>query len=260
MENRYLFSGDLVLTSALHIGGGDSTDSPVDSAVVKLANRQPYIPGSTLKGIFRSTVEKIAGNLPGVWCCTLYETGGDCLSCNDELADQLKALKVEKAAGDRIMAFLDKHLCETCSLFGSPYQAAKIGLADAMVQESWSGSYEIRDGVGIDRDSERAVHKAKFDYEIVPVGTRFDFRLLGENLSPRDLGLVCIGLTELMAGMVMIGGFTSRGLGRCCLELRKVEYLDFSDLVAVQQYLLTREMKTVDDPDSFLADSIKSLF
>src|SRR6266576_4372378 len=67
VHNRYLFEGQLVMQTALHIGGGKVTLSHSDSPVVLTPEEIPFIPGSSFKGALRSTVEKLVPGLPGNW-------------------------------------------------------------------------------------------------------------------------------------------------------------------------------------------------
>src|SRR6266702_914555 len=64
LRNRYLFEGQLVMQTALHIGGGKASLSPSDSPVVLTPTGHPFIPGSSFKGALRSTVEKLIPKLP----------------------------------------------------------------------------------------------------------------------------------------------------------------------------------------------------
>ena len=66
LRNRYVFKGQLVMQTALHIGGGRVTLSSSDSPVVLTPDQKPFIPGSSFKGALRSTVEKIVPSLPGL--------------------------------------------------------------------------------------------------------------------------------------------------------------------------------------------------
>src|SRR5256885_2183776 len=77
LRNRFLFTGELVMRSALHIGGGRVTLSSSDSPVVLTPEQKPYIPGSSFKGALRSTVEKIVSSLPGFSSCALIELSND---------------------------------------------------------------------------------------------------------------------------------------------------------------------------------------
>src|SRR5437762_12785585 len=64
LRNRYVFRGQIVMQTALHIGGGKATLSSSDSPIVLTPDQKPFIPGSSFKGALRSTVEKIVPALP----------------------------------------------------------------------------------------------------------------------------------------------------------------------------------------------------
>src|SRR5712664_2596195 len=73
LRNRYVFNGQLVMKTALHIGGGKATLSASDSPVVLTPDQKPFIPGSSFKGALRSTIEKLVPGLPGFTTCALVE-------------------------------------------------------------------------------------------------------------------------------------------------------------------------------------------
>jgi hypothetical protein len=49
LRNRYLFTGKLIMQTALHIGGSKATLSSSDSPVVLTPDQKPFIPGSALR-------------------------------------------------------------------------------------------------------------------------------------------------------------------------------------------------------------------
>lgn len=63
LEKMQTLSATLVLETGLHIGGGDSAmHIGGNSPVIKTThNKQPYIPGSSIKGKLRSMPEWRAG-------------------------------------------------------------------------------------------------------------------------------------------------------------------------------------------------------
>src|SRR5438067_9594467 len=74
LRNRYVFDGKLAMKTGLHIGGGKVTLSYTDSPVVLTPEGLPFIPGSSFKGVLRSTIEKIVTGLPadlGLHSCGL---------------------------------------------------------------------------------------------------------------------------------------------------------------------------------------------
>jgi CRISPR/Cas system CSM-associated protein Csm3 (group 7 of RAMP superfamily) len=85
----------------------------------------------------------------------------------------------------------------------------------------WFGQFQVRDGVAIDRDTETVRGGLKYDYEVVPAGTEFLFRLRADTDDPRLLGMLALGLRELETDRLAIGGGRSRGLGRVELVVER---------------------------------------
>lgn len=160
--------------------------------------------------------------------------------------------------GDSLIEVLDRWLCDTCKVFGAPYLTAAAQFVDLPVQEPWHDLIQVRDGVGIDRDSERARERIKYDFEAVPPGTEFHFRLTVDNPSRRDLGLVAIGLQEFVNGMVSLGGIRSRGLGRCHLDNLQVSVVNFANVSELIDYL-TNPTPAYHDAGPLLSSAITRL-
>lgn len=288
LRSRHRITGRLVLDTALHIGGGREMEAATDSPVVRLPSGEPYIPGSSMKGAFRAAVERIAPAV-GLRSCALIEndTTRKCLSTwrrwskgyrtiarsvgqilqdNEENREDVANLELEPSewighdvTEDRLLALLEGRLCDTCKTFGSVHVASVAAFDDLMVAPGeWHEIFQVRDGVGIDRDSERARDGIKFDFEVVPPETPFLFSVAMENAGGRDCQLVALGLQELVDGAIRLGGLRSRGLGRCRLRDLKVASVDFTDGAALRQYLLDRTM-TEEDGATFIARHFDAL-
>ena len=249
LKNRYIIKGKVVMDTGLHIGSGEDSFE-TDALVIKDAYGKPYIPGSSFKGILRSTVERIVPNLDGFRTCALIKDV-NCATVNEAKTDQFKA----RLKGDEEGNPLDL-ICDTCKLFGSTAVASKIKIPDLYVSEPWVGSFEKRDGVGIDRDTETAAEGAKFDYEVVPSQTEFGFVMICENIDERDKFLLAIGVKEMQSGVASLGGNRSRGLGAFRLIIEDVSLLDFEDRESFSAYLKEQELKTV-EPAEFIKEAIK---
>ncbi len=221
LERRYLFTGELDMRTALHLGGGDGTLGSTDSPVVRRPDGQPFIPGSSLKGAFRSTVEKLALTLD------LPNMERDAI---DQAADWIKDFNQRRReqgwTEEQTVQQVSAAWPVTAHLFGTPYTASKLSFSDAYLCPKQESIVQRRDGVAIDRDSERAMDRLKYDYEVVPASVRFNFELLLENPGPVDLGLTCLGLSELCSGLLSLGGKRSSGLGRCILVAPQAYELD----------------------------------
>jgi len=300
-ERRYLFTGTLALKTGLHIGSGWTVGSPSDDPVIRTSDGRPFIPGSSFKGAFRSTVEKLAGTA-GLRTCWLdhSDSATMCLSpqksrlgeafrtlrgyenqmIGSDDRDGLMALEVlghpdwqgRRIGEDDLMAVLGEHLCDTCQLFGSPFAASRIIFADLLPpadDEAADKMIQIRDGVGIDRDSEKAVDRLKYDYEVVAPAQTFHLEILLEDPSPNDLALTCLGLSEFASGLGYLGGNRSRGLGNCQINELAIFELDLTvaDVTdranRLKKYLLGKtpqdKMSRITDPAAFLDDHIKAL-
>lgn len=273
LERRYLFIGDLVLRTAMHLGGGDGTLGSTDSPVVRRPEGQPFIPGSSIKGAFRSTVEKLAVTL------NLPNMERDALDlASDWVKDFNRRRRGESSDGkpagepwteERTVEAVAAEWPPTAHLFGTQYTASKLSFSDAYLRDEAESIVQRRDGVAIDRDSERAMDRLKYDYEVVPPTVRFSFELLLENPGPVDLGLTCLGLSELRSGFFALGGKRSSGLGRCVLEAPQAYRLDLSATNVKQRaerlarYLRGKtpaeKFDRIPDFDSFLDEGIAGL-
>lgn len=210
--SKTIVSGDIILLKPLHIGAGDEGLDPVqvDSPVLKNYKREPVIPGSSLKGVLRSTLESVLRNtaFSGKWtsCNVLF----DAESC---IETKFKTLKnIYKGNPKELAETIYEESCDVCKLFGNKHLASKIQIKDMFIKGE--AHFERRDGVGIDRDSGTAYPGAKYDFEIVPAESRFDFYMTAENLDIEQRKLFNLILKLLKNGEIFIGGQTSRGLGQ----------------------------------------------
>lgn len=299
LRNRYLFEGHLVMQTALHIGGGRATLSNSDSPIVLTPEEKPYIPGSSFKGALRSTIEKLVPLLSDsakpdfvkLRSCGLLELSKDTIKKMkrddlDKLCPTIRQYDVQQRLRDatpeqaeNITRKIYDQLCHTCHLFGSPYSASHINVNDLYLAKndkdeddwSWSGVVQVRDGVGIDRDSETAKDGAKYDFEVVPSNAVFALSITLENATTEDLQLVSVGLSEFVHGFGMIGGKRSRGLGACHLIGLQVSALELDKELGkkveesvrnerLKNYLLNRTFSKVESGETFLQRYINSLF
>ena len=180
-ERRLVAVGELHFQTAFRIGAGKST-APIgsDLPVMRDANDLPFIPGSSLKGLLRSHIESVVRAI---------DTRTRAV-CNPVCRDEWCVRDPKQLPGFQNMSDLEQaqliyeHTCRVCRTFGSPWLASKVHIRDAMLAEPdlWVGQYHVRDGVAINRDTQTAQYQAKYDYEVVPAGTGFAFRLIAENV------------------------------------------------------------------------------
>jgi len=272
-ERRVRISGNLVFETAFHIGSGKEGELATNMGVLKDFDGNPILPGSTIKGSFRSLCERLAPYLKLSACLLDSKTSGqNCVSdenyrlervYNEESKKMLKRYEVfqELESEEDKLTWLDTEVCDVCKLFGSPLQASRIFFEDGMLLD-WAGTVQFRDGVCIDRDSGTARPQAKYNFEVIPRGAVFSIAIEIENPQASDLALVGAALSEWEDGF-HLGGFTSRGLGRVRLEAPTeaangyvVESVDYTDPNQLRDYLLFRKMKR---DDTLLSEKLQAL-
>lgn len=227
-QSRLNLKGEVETLTAIRIGAGRSTAvTGSDLPVMRDAAGEPYIPGSSFKGVLRSYVESI---LRGIIddkkaVCNPTDNEEQCITAKD-----MESFREKR--DDQLILY---NTCWVCQLFGSSWYASKLQIRDLHVQtDLWFGQYQQRDGVAIDRDTETAVGGHLYDFEVVPAGTLFDFQAIVDNAEDWQLGMLYIGLTAFRKGEITIGGGSSRGLGAIKLELDTEKYIDS---IGIMKYL-----------------------
>jgi CRISPR-associated RAMP protein (TIGR02581 family) len=206
--------GLLTTRTGLHIGAGNSGDPlGTDAPVVRNAAGQPFIPGSSLKGVVRSAAEALfrgAGadhkNGKPLWSCNILSKE----PCVDEaLAKEIRVGFEDSREGAEATW---EESCTICRLFGSLALSGRVRFPDLpIVGETF---LELRNGVGIDRDKELAAPGVLYDFEAVPPSTSFRLTVVVDNPTKEDVGLILYLFDELDQGNLSIGGKTTRGLGQ----------------------------------------------
>jgi len=253
-ESRIILSGTLTTCTALHIGSAHAKSVELtDSPVIKDANSRPFIPGSSFKGALRAAVERIVSGLDHdkITSCYITSEGKTgCLSTDttDEFQKTFEHYKLELVREETKEADLtevvEEYSCYICRIFGSTHLSSRVFIQDLILSQPrgrrsqrTDDFYQARDGVAIDRDSDTAAEKLKYDFEVVYPDTAFDFCAIVENASKEQLGLLLGGLRQFEGyddeetqarkpGRIPLGGMKSRGLGWVDLTLDRVEIID----------------------------------
>ncbi|RQW79962.1 MAG: CRISPR-associated RAMP protein [Methanothrix sp.] len=248
-KNRLRLTGTLELETALRVGSG-STDnlSSADISVVKDNLYRPYIPGSSFKGVLRAHIERVIRLVEpncgrGLGACNPLRDDERCLS-NTQIENLKKEFEKDP---QRLDAELFDRSCRICRVFGAPWLASKVLIKDLLLAhpDLWmERRYQVRNGVGIDRDNETASQGLLYDYEVVPSGTLFNWEIIIENADQSadrtEDGLVMLGLNEFANGRVQLGGGRSHGLGWVKLHFDdEAEIIDASNRDDFIKYLAT---------------------
>jgi CRISPR-associated RAMP protein (TIGR02581 family) len=190
------------------IKAGDKGADPTlpDMEFVR-TNGQPYLPGSSLKGVIRSHCERLARTVGGeaMACDTLHDRH----SCGARL--QRERLRPE---------VVHTRSCFACRLFGNTALASRFSLSDAMPLDSAALQTEERNGVAIDRVF-GSVAVGPFNYETVTAGM-FRATLVVRNFGLAQLGLLALTFRDLQQGRARLGFGKSRGLGTVTFTVQPV--------------------------------------
>lgn len=226
---------NITTTGPLLIKSGYATVIGSDMTPVlttRNGQQEVYLPGSSLKGVFRSHLEKVVNSIKARTACDpLSSFGGGQAntsaearkadasklyrsSCGKYLEDKSKALpKGQNLSSHQIYA----DSCPACRLFGSTSFIGRIAIDDAYLLDSSTSlgkPIEHRDGVAIDRLTGGASGSAKFDLDVVATGTTFGTTIHMRNFEIWQLGMLFILLQDLEDELIRLGSGRSRGLGK----------------------------------------------
>jgi CRISPR-associated RAMP protein (TIGR02581 family) len=228
---RITTTGPLLVKS-----GHASVSGPDMTPVLTFRNgkQEVFIPGSSLKGVFRSHVEKIVCSLKPRVVCYPFELND---TTKEKIADlkQLQSDYLESCGGvfnqyakrdEKSRRYLEERTdlvyaasCPTCRLFGSTGFIGRIAIGDAYLAPEQEQIKEQRDGVGIDRLTGGASHGAKFELEVVSAGVSFETGIHLRNFEIWQLGMLFVVLQDMADELIRLGSGRSRGLGQVKAEI-----------------------------------------
>ena len=257
MINSARIDLDIIPIDPLLIKSGQATVGGVDMSFVRTyrfgEKDEPFIPGSSIKGMIRSYAEKICRSLRDnpVPVCLPYLRPGEeqqgekrqasCGLCFDKFKKEKKRETISSSQVYRLS-------CPACRLFGSHEFAGRFATSDAYLTEGFKAKgaplLEIRDGVAIDRLTGGTAGGAKYDLEVLTRG-EFGTTLETRNFERWQLGLVGLVLRDMEQGLVRLGFGKSRGLGRFRVEITKFEIAyynqDVSHLSGLSKFCSDKE-------------------
>lgn len=194
---KAVITGDLVTKSQIHIGSGEPAELHIQEFIsVEIdGQRIPYLPGSSLKGVFRSIISQtFSQNVEN------YLFGVESLSAKNACAAHIKifdALPIDWKT-------------QPIPLYKKP-------------------------GVAIDRRTGAASPGMLFSIEVLPPEIKFEFRMILENINLEDgtdeiSNAIKYLLKELQNGNISIGAKTTGGLGRVQLQNLYIDYITAEDI------------------------------
>jgi CRISPR-associated RAMP protein (TIGR02581 family) len=230
---RITTTGPLLIKSGI-VTVGEANATPV--LTFRNGQQEVFIPGSSLKGVFRSHIERVVGSLKTHVVCYPFSVEANNEADQEQIRRDYRescgemfnkiAKKDDDGKGKQRSKRLDtrKDLiyaasCPVCRLFGSTSFIGRIAINDAYLTPDTTAIKELRDGVGIDRLTGGASHRAKFDLEVVTTGITFETDIHIRNFELWQLGMLFIVLQDMEEELIPLGSGRSRGLGKVKAEI-----------------------------------------
>ena len=259
---------EILFKVAFHIGSGLEGNAGSDNGIVTDKEDYPYLPGSTLKGIFRSNVEKLLGALSSnveestksdepkmLWGCGLenglYQKEKKCIGGGIKDTTYKEANKTYQDSNGKDLSFMKDKCCNVCQLFGSPLNAARIYIDDSYLQNKDEFALSQRNGVGIHRDSGASVDQVKYDYDVANPNLIYKILIEAEQVTQEDMEILSLGLSDWQHAGIRIGGKTSRGLGHAEVKNIDIFTLDMKNKDQRKAYLLEGRMTKQENVEKF---------
>jgi CRISPR-associated RAMP protein (TIGR02581 family) len=210
-----VIEGVIEVISPLRIGAGKGDFDPASVArdqVLKDSRGIPVIPGSSWKGVFRSTGERIARER-GLEVCS--GVGRDnCLELRKLSNEFQQAIPKDKS---KAIDLFWRYTCINCKTFGTMSVVGSARFLDSYPLKDEKGNYLFSLGsrtmVAISRTEGAAARRALVTVEFVEPGSKFNFKVIGQNLPNYVLGYLIKIMKWIHDGYVQIGGHKSRGFG-----------------------------------------------
>lgn len=243
-KNKYRISGNLEVLTALHIGSGveeNGMDAPFITIDGNSKNKNFYIPGSSFRGYLSTKLERLLAKENGFKFVD-KETKEELNEADVKLIFGYTNLqKEDNYIKEKILKKLayDKNN-ETDKEENYYSMAGRIHISDMLINSDVDSIK--RDGIKIDRETGATETGAKFDYNVIPLGTFFKFEMELDNVEEYQLDLIKLALKDILE-KDLFGGKLSRGIGKCKLNIEKIEFVDKTN---IQDYLFKKSMKTKD--------------
>ena len=166
-----------------------------------------YLPGSSLRGVLRSSAERLIGRWQPGW---VHQS--DPFRPNAQEIDRGRSGAVLYSAAGPI---------ERC--FGHTALRGRWVVADAWLCNERDARVVVRDGVGINRATGAAQQNVKFQFETITAGI-FETTIMLTNFELWQPGLLAYLLAGLDAGDAQVGYGTRRGLGRVRVAVTEMRW------------------------------------
>ncbi len=208
-ENKYVITGKIILETPLRIGSQRPKHSTSSAALLMRETGDgfvPFIPGSSLKGVLRSSCERVVNTF-----------GADARIINEIFGSMNAGAKIRVRDCDAVNFNEIEERIHCATKFKDFCQDRKnCGASRCSFPENF---YKVKLK---DRKLEPDTLLIS-DEEYIPPSVYFNFCIELDNASDQDLGMVLLGLDEFNYKRAGIGGGISRGYGFMNVKDLKIE-------------------------------------
>jgi len=177
-----------------------------------------YVPGTSLRGPFRSQAERIIRSLLPEHAAPSHT------ACNPFDMDDENILSCSKRFDKKAPQVPYAEACPACKLFGCTGTASRIQFTDADIKDPAPGSKVrsvYRDMIGIDRFTGGVYPGANMRFHALE-NTAFTTTVTVTNFELWQLGLLAYVLRDFEMGLVSIGFGKAKGFGLVKGEIRQI--------------------------------------
>jgi len=253
LKRRIVIDCMIETMEPLHVGKGKETPtvSEVDLPVIVDSNKNPIIPGSSIRGVLRAHVTRLLSSLDET--ILQQEFNVVKVKATEKEIDEFQAARSQE---EKMKLFSEK-LGVIDKLFGASGYASPLRMTDA---KPTKGIELIeRTHVRIDNDLDRAVEGGLFDVQSVPEEQQFEFKIVFDELNDHvtlDVSKVFykLFLNQLVDGLEMfLGGMKSRGYGLSKIKAKQVL------LYTPKQLALGEKPQPITDISGFVNEALKEM-
>ena len=217
LQSRHLFSITLNLVTPIHIGSTQEDAITSDAPIMRDANKRPFIPGSSIKGIMRTASERLAHLVTDTTIC--FTEQKKCELDTTTIKAQTEAALYEQ---------IDEKICPVCRTYGGGTIASHVYFKHAYFDKDVTVKTRERASNRIDRETGTAADSALYWYEYIAAGQQLTLTFEAENLSEENLKILGVALLQLRRDLLRIGGLQARGLGQIEFVSGQVTVEDFT--------------------------------
>ncbi len=222
-SQRITWDFKITTKSPLHIGSGEDDGLKSDSKkVIRIMYKgveTPYIPGSSLKGVIRSEVERLLRSSNSLYACNPLDNKD---ACGQRILKQDK--KITKKSFNQLDSVLktrisknDDGICVACQMFGTHMFRGSVLISDAL--PSSSIGINVKTSTAISRKNGNVSRGALFSNEYVTPNSEFTgkIQILGNDTI--HIAYLAAALQNINQGFVRLGGFSTKGFGEVKIDI-----------------------------------------